>query len=148
VARRPPATPLRKRILIDANGCWNWLGEKTSGYAVLRRRWGGRDHKVRVQRLAWGLRYGFPDPDLVTDHLCRNRGCVNPDHLRLVTSGENTRAGDGPTARNARKTHCQDGHEFTVENTAYSRSGRYCRECNRTKCAAYYRTRNLPAVIA
>jgi hypothetical protein len=36
-----------------------------------------------------------PIPDgLCIDHLCRNRACVNPEHMEPVTIGENTRRGD------------------------------------------------------
>jgi hypothetical protein len=33
------------------------------------------------------------DPDLVSDHLCRRRPCVNPWHIEPVTVSENTRRG-------------------------------------------------------
>lgn len=69
------------------------------------------------------------------DHQCRNRGCVNPYHLELVTSRENTLRGYGPSALAARKTHCTNGHEFTEENTRIEkqRNGvrRRCLACRR-----------------
>jgi hypothetical protein len=40
------------------------------------------------------LEFVGPIPDgLVLDHLCRNKKCVNPDHLEPVTNAENLRRG-------------------------------------------------------
>ena len=44
---------------------------------------------------------------LVIDHLCRNKSCVNPAHLEAVTNTENVLRGEAPSAKAARKTHCQ-----------------------------------------
>jgi hypothetical protein len=64
------------------------------------------------------------------DHLCRNRSCVNPDHLEAVSHRENLmRSPIAPAAINARKTHCKYGHEFTQTNTYVSSGRRRCRLC-------------------
>jgi late competence protein required for DNA uptake (superfamily II DNA/RNA helicase) len=65
------------------------------------------------------------------DHLCRNRRCVNPDHLEVVTAQMNTLRGETLAAANAAKTQCDHGHEFTEENTYAYRGHRHCRECRR-----------------
>lgn len=65
------------------------------------------------------------------DHLCRNRACCNPDHMELVSIKENVTRGQGPCAKNGRKTHCANGHEYTPENTYIRPNGRACRECRR-----------------
>lgn len=109
------------------DGCWEWLGSRTSnGY--------GR-HQMRgkhwmAHRAAYVLLVGPIADGMQLDHLCRNRGCVNPEHLEQVTARENTLRSSSFIADNARKTHCHKGHEFTPENTyAMKGGGRSCREC-------------------
>ncbi|MBY4212857.1 HNH endonuclease [Rhodococcus fascians] len=69
-------------------------------------------------------------PGLQIDHLCRNRRCVNPDHLEAVTPQVNTLRSTAITAVHAVKTHCPQGHQYSVENTyVSSRGGRHCRIC-------------------
>ena len=118
----------RKRMYsVDANGCWIWLG---------KRGWGGYGqiciNRITrpIHRVFYEERHG-PIPDgLVTDHLCRNILCVNPAHLEIVTSKENTLRGIGPTAINARKTHCKRGHPLSGDNLFPSRKGwRICKTC-------------------
>jgi hypothetical protein len=66
-------------------------------------------------------------------HRCENKGCVNPDHLAVVTAAENTHASHTPARANARKTHCSKGHPFSGENLyVVPKSGeRQCRTCKR-----------------
>lgn len=105
--------------------CWLWtaaIGE--SGYAS----W----YSHRVHRLTYRAMRGLIAEELTIDHLCRVRHCVNPDHLEAVTMRENTMRGFGPTASNARKTHCSKGHEYTAENTTIIPSRptrRICLKC-------------------
>ena len=85
---------------------------------------------LKVHRYAWMLLRGPIPNDYPLDHLCRIKNCVNPDHLEPVPQRVNVVRGIGPTAINARKTHCVNGHEFTPENT-YRRSDgdRECQTC-------------------
>lgn len=108
--------------------CWLWTGNVThQGYGEFYL--AGSTH--RAHRISWVLAGNSLTPGLVIDHICRVRECVNPDHLREVTHRENTLAGIGPTAINARKVRCKAGHEFDEENT-YQRLGwRICRTCKR-----------------
>ncbi len=92
-----------------------------------------------AHRAAWEMSGRTLTDGLTLDHICRNRRCINPTHLREVTSRENTLAGLSLAAINARKTHCPAGHEFSLENTyryGKNRSQRRCRICAR---AAYNR---------
>ncbi len=118
-----------KKISKDESGCWNWNGATSpNGYANF---W-GKDSYMSGHRWSYEYFVGPIPTGLTIDPLCRNRRCVNPKHLESVTSRENTLRGEGLAAKNARKTHCKYGHEFTNENT-YLRLGkeRRCRECNR-----------------
>lgn len=114
--------------------CWEWLARRDpDGYGTIKARREGLGD--RAHRVSYALLVG-PIPDgLVIDHLCRNRGCVNPAHLEPVTNGENLRRGDGVTSQNFRATHCKRGHEFTPENTYLKNSGRrrVCRACLRLR---------------
>lgn len=116
--------------VIEENGCWSWVGAKTpDGYGV----WGsGRmGHTNRAHRILYEQEKGPIPPSMTLDHLCRNRDCVNPIHLEIVTNKENVLRGVGHTAQNARKTKCKRGHLFDENNTGIDAKGRYCRLCKR-----------------
>jgi hypothetical protein len=100
------------------NGCWVWQGKQrnVSGYAVIN---GLPAHRVIYQRIKQSV-----PRELQLDHLCRNRLCVNPDHLEPVTPLENKRRAA------LSRTHCIHGHEFTEANTyMYHGKRRGCRIC-------------------
>ena len=121
---------------VDAMGvCWEWQAAKdTKGYGVFN----PNGTLVRSHRFAYENLVGPIPEGLQLDHLCRNRICVNPDHLEPVTQGVNT---DRGTARirlsiqGANITHCPRGHEYTEENTHVNkRNGtRKCRKCHRDR---------------
>lgn len=105
--------------------CLVWTGKlDKDGYG---RNKGIMAHRVAYQEAGHELISG-----LEIDHLCRNRACINPDHLEQVTHKENTLRGNTITAANKAKTHCPLGHEYTEENTyiVKPKKLRQCRRCN------------------
>ncbi|MGI8477822.1 MAG: HNH endonuclease signature motif containing protein [Thermomicrobiales bacterium] len=114
-----------KVAIAPGSACWEWQGKpKSSGYGSFM----GDCHPAH--RVSFLIANGSVDPDLDVDHICRNRRCVRPEHLRQVPHRENTLCGIGPTAVNARKTHCKRGHPFTPDNMRVETTGsRRCLTC-------------------
>ena len=122
------------------DGCWIWTGKrKANGYGVfvMGRRSLGQRRDYYAHRFAYELAREPIPAGLQIDHLCRVRECVNPAHMEVVTSAENTRR------MGAAITHCKRGHEFTAENTyRVPRSGRRsCVACRRMHAIRYREAR-------
>ena len=66
-------------------GCLNWIGAKNdSGYGLFY-----HERLIRAHRWAYEQVYGPIPKELELDHLCRNRACVNWQHLESVTRSVN-----------------------------------------------------------
>lgn len=119
---------LSEKYVEDAAGCWLWTAAVGGGgYGYL---W-AHGRVARAHRVAYELHVGPIPEGLDLDHLCRNRLCVNPEHLEPVTRSENLRRGlhgGGPIP----KAECKRGHPFDAENTRITSTGkRRCRACHR-----------------
>lgn len=124
-------------IILREDGCWDTAREPgADGYrqiSISGVNW-------YVHKLVYEVLRGTVPDGLDLDHLCRYRGCCNPDHLEPVTRQINCRRGQ--TGLNmSSKTHCPKGHPYSDQNTYLYRGSRSCRECGRLKCAAW-RERN------
>lgn len=113
--------------------CWLWDGYKDkNGYGLV-----GVNNKVKgVHRAVYEMLVGAVPEGFELDHLCKVRNCVNPKHLEPVTKKENCLRSDSPWAKNARKTHCLNGHIFDELNTYYYGKGRSCRACSSARLLA------------
>lgn len=106
---------------VDAAGdCWTWMAGRTGeGYGAF---W-VLDKQHLAHRWAYETLVGLVPTGLTLDHRCRDRSCVNPDHLEPVTYAENFRRGP-----RINRTTCIRGHSLA---DAYVKKNGYlnCRQC-------------------
>ena|SRR3990167_3261492 len=112
------------------DSCWNWKGSRIQGYGYFRLGKWRRAHRISYE---WSK--GKIPNGLQIDHLCRNRSCVNPNHMELVTLQENVKRGDSGLWQKL-KTHCPQGHEYNKENIGswgLKRNKRSCKICHKLR---------------
>lgn len=127
---------IRERSEPEPNsGCWLWAGAETHEHGYGSIAVGGRARGAH--RASYELVHGPVAPGLVLDHLCRTPACVNPDHLEAVTPRVNSLRGIGPTAVNAAKNTCRNGHPLSGVSKR-QRFERYCAICRRERDRANY----------
>lgn len=117
-------------IPVPESGCWLWLGPlDRDGYGHI---WSG-PRPWPAHRVSLELRGVEIPQGLVVDHLCRERSCVNPDHLHICTVKENTLAPHSkcPAVANLAKERCPRCRgEYSVRPHNTVRGGnRRCKSC-------------------
>lgn len=127
------------------SGCWEWIGSKDGdGYGHL---WARFPKWIKASRFSFILAGKKIPEGFELDHLCRNRGCVNPEYLEAVIHKENCIRGEvgiksGLIQKS--KTHCPQGHPYNKQNT-YIRpdgTGRGCKTCIKERNKIYSKRRD------
>lgn len=122
--------------VVFSDNCWIWAGSKNKSYG----RFFFKSFNVRAHRLSYLLFNGPLKNNEVIDHICSNKICVNPAHLRQVSYRINTLENSNSIqAKNYKKTHCKNGHELSVNNLYIQKKTgfRYCLICNRLRQSKY-----------
>jgi hypothetical protein len=144
-----------KRVYVTPTQCWQMKGwHDKDGYAHFHK----SKHKSKAHRISYEWHKGKIPDGLTIDHLCKNKGCVNPDHLEAVTTEENASRHNAEGYKNWWKelpsdkkqefidnvcvkgslkaaaikkaaTHCRRGHEWKPETTYIVPSNGH-RRCN------------------
>lgn len=110
-------------------GCWvSRYSVGSHGYAQIG--WGipnsRRSKMMLVHRVAYVARRGPIADGMTVDHMCKQRRCCNPDHLRLLSNFENARRTAG---RDWPLGQCINGHPNSNLRTAPDGT-RVCRVCS------------------
>lgn len=125
---------------VDKRGpdeCWPWTGALYEGYGRFAAK-GVSKKAHRWSAIIAGQAVADSNP---VDHMCRNRACVNPAHLRPVSWRENAIENSvAVTAINASKSFCSRGHPLEGPHIRIKvkRDGveRVCRLCHAENCRA------------
>lgn len=94
--------------------CWPW--RQSAGSHGYGQTWDGTT-VLLAHRVAWTLMRGPIPADMTIDHLCRNRRCCNPAHMRLMSN-----VGNASLNGNKVKARCKRGHDnWRVMNNGHRR---------------------------
>lgn len=109
--------------------CWLWTGPTSQGYGNFCQ----YSVSILAHRYSFMCLGGVIPKGKILHHKCKNRLCVNPEHLEVTTRALHS---DGAITMHRSITHCPRGHEYTIENTALNNNhkNRSCRECNKLRC--------------
>lgn len=129
--------------------CWLWQGRRAKGHGRVRLDSG---ISVVTHRVVLTVTLGRPIvPGMIAGHVCHDeayargecrggdtcshRSCVNPAHLREMTTKENYSVGAGPGVALMLRTHCSRGHPLDGPDADISpwHKGRSCRQCARVR---------------
>ena len=117
-------------FVLNERGCHISLYSTAShGYAQIGWQQGGKGYGTTAHRAAWTSVHGQIPAGMTIDHLCKERRCVQVDHLRLLSNYENGRRTSG---RDWPLGVCIHGH-LNSESYREPNGRRRCRPCTRLR---------------
>ncbi len=138
VKKSSDAERFGRSYIVRESGCWEWLlclDPDGYGFFKIGSHTDRTRKQVRAHRWSYEHFVGPIPRGLQIDHLCRNRACVNWQHLEPVTGAINTKRGS-----RANQTHCKRGHLLCGDNVRLNSSGgRICKTCSNEYQRVYNR---------
>lgn len=131
---------LTKNFTITQSGCWEY-NSATYGKGYRTIAINGKNkyaHRVSYEY------YRGPIPEgLVVDHLCHNRACINPDHLRVCTQKQNVEGVQKPILICPK---C--GGKRVAYTDKNGRTKRLCKKCTNERARINHAKRRLKAGLS
>lgn len=118
-ARKPEPERFWPKVRKTAT-CWVWTANTTQGYGRFMSWRAGRWQNTYAHIWAWEDANGPVPEDMEIDHLCSNKRCVRPSHLKLATPSENKQRWAAEE-----RTHCLNHHPLPQSRPA----GYQCPTC-------------------
>ena len=152
-SRRIPARVAERafeRVRMNENGCRiSEYSVGSHGYAQIGWQEKGTRQTVLAHRAAWVHVNGQMPLGMTLDHVCKERRCVNPEHMRMLPNYENARR---INRRDWPMRQCTNGHENTLlegfarTENGKRRTGVICSECRRIYVARTNWRKRKPGV--
>lgn len=138
--------PLEQRFwrnVLKTDSCWEWQGQcdsvrpaSTKGMRLRYGRFQIKGKRFKAHRISWQMHFGPVPSGLNVLHKCDNPPCINPDHLFLGTTRDNSRDMSAKGRSTKLPGGCSNGHlptDWVIWRDPTRRAERRCKACNRER---------------
>lgn len=139
--------------VLVGDGCWGWLqGHNPEGYAMWQPSGEfavqfGTAMRQMAYRVMWELLRGPIPEGLDIDHMCRMKGCINPDHLDPVTRQVNLRrAGVLDNRQHRPRIFCKYGHKLSETRLTFPNGRSCCGVCRAAWVKNHYQAKKAKRI--
>ena len=129
------------------DSCWNWTGAKQNGYGIFRI--GGRSQIAHRVSYMWAN--GDIPEGAQMDHMCHNRSCINPEHLRFADhalNGQNRSTANSNSKSGIRGVYWLESGKCWMAramlNRAHHEIGRFSNMGDAEQAVIQWRRENMP----